>query len=196
MIGNNNAIKVTGPNGFSQLATFVSIDNPTNGTPRTVTYKITAPGGTWDGIDTGHYKVADAGEPGQGPGRRRSPRKSTSASSSSLFRRSRLTNTNDSGPGSLRDAINAGQPRSGRRRNPLRPNVLQYPTDINLASPLPTIPSTSGNLTITGPGVANLKVDAGGQFRVFDSTAPELTLSNFEVAGGLGDSEHRWRIAG
>ena len=35
VIGNNNAIRVTGPGGFSAPATYVSINLSTNGTPRT-----------------------------------------------------------------------------------------------------------------------------------------------------------------
>ena len=48
VINNNIAVRVTGPGGFNQSATFVSINNSTNGTPRTATYSITAPGGTFD----------------------------------------------------------------------------------------------------------------------------------------------------
>ena len=51
-------VQVTGPNGFSQTATFVSVDTNSNGTPRTATYQITAPGGTWDTADNGSYTVS------------------------------------------------------------------------------------------------------------------------------------------
>jgi hypothetical protein len=54
----NNDIRVTGPNGFNQLATLVSRSSPDNGTPRTATYRITAPGGTWDNADNGTYSIA------------------------------------------------------------------------------------------------------------------------------------------
>ena len=50
-------VRVTGPNGFSRLATFASVDNNTNGTPRTATYKFTPPGGTWVTADNGTYTV-------------------------------------------------------------------------------------------------------------------------------------------
>ncbi|GEM_PF-2288720 len=53
-----NDLGVTGPNGFNQLATLVSVDTNTNGTPRTATYSINAPGGTWDTLDNGSYTVA------------------------------------------------------------------------------------------------------------------------------------------
>ena len=59
----SNDVRVTGPNNYSQLATFLSVDNASNGTPRTATYQITAPGGTWDPTDNGTYiLVVQAGQ--------------------------------------------------------------------------------------------------------------------------------------
>lgn len=49
-------IIVTGPGGPIP-ASFVSVDDPTSGTPRTATYEITPPGGTWDMADNGAYSV-------------------------------------------------------------------------------------------------------------------------------------------
>jgi hypothetical protein len=46
-------IVVTGPNGFSQAATFVSTSG--SGTQIDATYRITAPGGTLDAADNGTY---------------------------------------------------------------------------------------------------------------------------------------------
>jgi hypothetical protein len=54
----NNDVRVTGPNSFNQLASLVSVNTPGNGTPRTATYRITAPGGTWDAGDNGTYTLA------------------------------------------------------------------------------------------------------------------------------------------
>ena len=51
-------IRVTGPGGFNQPATLVSVTPATNGTPRTATYQISAPGGSWDNADNGVYTVA------------------------------------------------------------------------------------------------------------------------------------------
>ncbi|MGL5133130.1 MAG: hypothetical protein ACRC78_11415, partial [Planktothrix sp.] len=51
-------IRVTGPNGFDQLASFVSVDTNSDGTPRTATYSINAPGGSWDSNEAGNYSVA------------------------------------------------------------------------------------------------------------------------------------------
>ena len=54
----SNNVTVTGPGGFSQAATFVSVNNTTNGSPRTATYQITPPGGSWATADNGTYTVS------------------------------------------------------------------------------------------------------------------------------------------
>jgi hypothetical protein len=51
-------IRVTGPGGFNQLATLVGVAPSGNGTPRTATCQITAPGGAWDTLDNGIYTIA------------------------------------------------------------------------------------------------------------------------------------------
>jgi len=48
-------ILVMGPNGYSQPATFVTADNPGNGSPRTVTYQIRPPNDEWTAGDNGTY---------------------------------------------------------------------------------------------------------------------------------------------
>ena len=54
---NNSDIRITGPNCFNQLATFVNLNINTNGTPRTATYQIVGPAGVWDSTDNGLYSV-------------------------------------------------------------------------------------------------------------------------------------------
>jgi hypothetical protein len=51
-------VRVSGPGGFSQLATLVAANPATDGSPRSVTYQITPPGGAWDSADGGTYTVA------------------------------------------------------------------------------------------------------------------------------------------
>ncbi|HSV15497.1 MAG TPA: M64 family metallopeptidase, partial [Tepidisphaeraceae bacterium] len=48
---------VNSAGGYSQIAKLVSVDHTTSGTPRTATYQITAPGGTWDAGDNGDYTI-------------------------------------------------------------------------------------------------------------------------------------------
>ncbi|MFL5329957.1 MAG: hypothetical protein ACJ8C4_13715 [Gemmataceae bacterium] len=52
----NSDVRVTGPS-FNVPASLVGVDVAGNGTPRTATYKITPPGGTWDYADNGSYSV-------------------------------------------------------------------------------------------------------------------------------------------
>jgi hypothetical protein len=51
-------LRVTGPGGFDQPATFAGVTPSGDGTPRTATYHVTPPGGTWDDADRGAYTVA------------------------------------------------------------------------------------------------------------------------------------------
>jgi hypothetical protein len=50
-------VRVTGPNGFSQSPTFVG-DRATGSATRIATYRVAAPGGTWDGPDNGTYSIS------------------------------------------------------------------------------------------------------------------------------------------
>jgi hypothetical protein len=49
---------VTGPNGYSQLAVFDSVNAAGNGATRTATYHVAAPGGSWDLADNGTYTLS------------------------------------------------------------------------------------------------------------------------------------------
>ena len=53
----NADLYVTGPNSFSNTVSFAGVDNATDGTPRTASYSLAAPGGTWDDADNGTYQV-------------------------------------------------------------------------------------------------------------------------------------------
>jgi hypothetical protein len=53
-------VEVRGPGGFTQMATLAHVGPEvatTAGTARTVTYRITAPGGSWDQADGGDYRI-------------------------------------------------------------------------------------------------------------------------------------------
>lgn len=52
----NSDVRVTGPDGFSQLATLASVDS-SNGSSRTAIYRIDASDGTWNAADNGIYTV-------------------------------------------------------------------------------------------------------------------------------------------
>jgi hypothetical protein len=50
-------VLVTGPNGFSQLARFVSLERDLHDSGRTVTYSFTPPGGAWSYTANGTYSL-------------------------------------------------------------------------------------------------------------------------------------------
>lgn len=48
---------VTGPGGYTNVAALAGVDEQTDGTPRTASYSIDAPGGLWDASDNGPYDI-------------------------------------------------------------------------------------------------------------------------------------------
>lgn len=98
-----------------------------------------------------------------------------------------VTNTNDSGPGSLRQAILDADQLAG----PHTINVTATGT-INLGSALPVINRNfSNNVSIDGPGAANLTVDGGSTSRVLfvnqgNVTIKGVTIANGSATGGNG----------
>jgi hypothetical protein len=190
LINQNGVVQVTGPNGFSTLATYVGIDNSTDGTPRTVTYSFTPPGGSWDGVDNGLYTVQIV--PNQikdlddnfvigGP-----------VGSFQVQTPYVVTNTNDSGPGSFREAIVGSSFNPAAETITFAPAVFATPKTISLLSPLPQIPTGGGALTVTGPGANLLTIRrdpaAATSFRLIDTAAPSLTLTGLRLTGGSSSS--------
>lgn len=187
IIGNNAAVRVTGPNGLNVLATYVSIDNATNGAPRTATYSFAAPGGSIDGVDTGTYTISleinavkDIENNAIAAG--------TIGSFDVSIANFTVLNTNDSGPGSLRNALKYANYNGTADTITFDPTVFSTPRTISFLSITPQILAAGGPLTITGPGASQLTVrrdpGAATTFRVFDSLSPTLTMSGFTVSGG------------
>ena len=114
-----------------------------------------------------------------------------------------VTNADDAGPGSLRDAIIGANGSANPDTIEFSPTFFNTPRTIDLLTALPTFPATGGNLTIAGPGEANLTVRraaAAPGFRVFPSQAPDLTPTGFTVSNGnagrrggrLATDRRRW----
>src|SRR5216110_893696 len=86
-----------------------------------------------------------------------------------------VTNTNDSGPGSLCDAL----------------TVANDGDTIDATGVSGTILLTSGelqinhNVTISGPGAKNLTVNGNATFRVFKNFSSNVTISGFTITNGL-----------
>ncbi len=184
LIGNNDAVHVTGPGGIDLPATYVSIDDPTDGTPRTVTYSVAPPGGSWNNYDTGLYTVRI--QPNQVADLDGNFAPATSIGRFQvIIAPFVVTNANDSGDGSLRSMIELANSLSQDDVIVFDPGFFATHRDIELETVLPKFFGDAGGLTIAGPGAANLTVDAGGNFRVFDSESPTLSLSGFTITGGF-----------
>jgi hypothetical protein len=85
-----------------------------------------------------------------------------------------VTNTNDSGPGSLRNAL----------------AIANDGDTIDAIGVSGTILLTSGelqidhNVTINGPGAANLAINGNGTFRVFENFNSNVTISGLTITNG------------
>jgi hypothetical protein len=104
-----------------------------------------------------------------------------------------VLNTNDSGAGSLRDAITQANANPGTDAIAFDPTVFSVPATISLVSALPAI---TDSLTITGPDLANglpqLTVQrsptAASQFGIFfmqGAYTVTVDLSNLTISGGI-----------
>ncbi len=51
-------IRVVGPNGYNELATYIGVDDDSTGTQRVGTYAIPAPNGIWDADASGTYTIS------------------------------------------------------------------------------------------------------------------------------------------
>ena len=96
-----------------------------------------------------------------------------------------VTNTNDSGAGSLREAITAANAMAGLDAITFAPSLTGT---VNLQSALPTL---TGEVEIDGPGLAQLTVrrDAGGDYRIFNiPTGASAEISGLTITNGASDN--------
>lgn len=178
-------VTVTGPAGYNATATFVSVDINTDGTPRIVTYTITPPGGTWNAADAGTYTINIVGSQVTD-----TSGLAVSAGPAGTFkvllpRTLVVTNKNDSGPGSLRQAIIDA--------NNLAPSqdVITFSSFFNTAQKISLSSgplSITDSVKITGPGANLLTIDAGGASRhmVIDGAG----VLNVEITGMILTAGH------
>ena len=175
-------ITVTGPGGFSQNASFAGFTG--SGGSVTANYTITVPGG-WSSASYGTYSigvnsgaVTDLDGNAVPAGAVGSFRALTPATFT-------VTNLNDSGAGSLRDAISQANSRA------LSADSIVFQAGltgtISLASGLVIADSVS----ITGPGAASLTLAGNNSFRLI-VTAMEgvgvVNLSGMTLTGGATTS--------
>jgi hypothetical protein len=188
LIGNHNAVRVAGSDGFSVSASYVSINNPANGTPRTVTYSFSPPGGSWDGPDGRSYTIyMQSGQVKDLDGIA-VPAGAIGSFSVKIPQTFTVTTANESGPGSLRDAIDRANAAPAADTITFSLTLFNSPQVITLSSSLPKI---TDDLTITGPGAALLNVrrdlaDIFNPFGLLSSMAGNLNISGITFSGGDG----------
>lgn len=95
-----------------------------------------------------------------------------------------VTNTNDSGSGSLRDMITQANALAGDDVINFGPGVTGT---ITLASTLPQITQAGGVLTINGPGRSLLTISGASSVRIFETgLAAWLSVSRLTLTNGRG----------
>jgi Right handed beta helix region len=85
-----------------------------------------------------------------------------------------VTNTNDSGPGSLRQALVDANDGDTIDATGVSGTILLTSGELQI----------SHNVTINGPGAENLAVSGGGNSRVFENFASGATISGFTITAG------------
>jgi Ca2+-binding RTX toxin-like protein len=91
-----------------------------------------------------------------------------------------VTNTNDAGAGSLRQAVLDANAAGGADTITFAAGLVGH--TITLADDLPKI---TGDLTITGPGAAALTIDGADLYRVFWASSGAITIEGLRIANGL-----------
>jgi len=90
-----------------------------------------------------------------------------------------VTNTNDSGPGSLRRAINDAQANGGGDAI-----TISATGTVTLASPLPTI---SSDIKVTGPGITRFVVSGADSVQPLVIDSGTISISGLTITHGLCD---------
>jgi hypothetical protein len=176
-------IRVTGPGGFNQIAMIVGIDFNTNGSPRTATYRITAPGGTFDPPENGTYTVAvEAGQVANTNGY------TAAAGVLNTFTVAvpttyTVTNLNDSGSGSLRQAI-----LDANTTTPGVADIIAFQAGLTGTIPLTGVLPIADGLTILGPGADIVAVNGQSFGRVIQTVNTgivyDVVISGLTLTGG------------
>jgi hypothetical protein len=91
-----------------------------------------------------------------------------------------VTNTNDSGSGSLRDALAAANDGDTIDATGVSGTILLTSGELQI----------NHNVTINGPGAGNLAVNGNATSRVFENFASNVTISGFTITNGRVDDDN------
>ncbi len=170
--------------GFSTFATFVSADQAADAPAIIATYMFTPPGGSWDASDVGTYEVTLPASAIQNTANVFNDAITLGTIQAQFATTFAVTNTADTGPGSLRQAILDANANAG------------FLDTIVFALPLFSTPQTinlfTGDLLITdsvaiqGTGANLLSINSNGS-RSFDivnnSSVLDVTLYGMKLSG-------------
>jgi hypothetical protein len=180
--GNASAVTVTPPPGLPAVnVSFVSATPAANASTITATYQFTVPGGSWSVADNGAWTVNLAANQVANGNSVFVPARPIGSIPVLVPRTITVTNLNDAGPGSLRQALTDAPADA-----PAADNIVFAP---GLAG---TITLSSGSLTITnslsliglvGNGIAINGNNAGPVISVGAGASPVL-IKNLEITGG------------
>jgi fibronectin-binding autotransporter adhesin len=181
-----NDVLVTGPNGYSQLASLVGVSPPGNGSPLTATYSITPPGGSWQLTADGTYTISVQPNQVYDTGGRAETAGPLGAYTVAVPLTVIVTSLADSGPGTLRQAILDTNVVPAANTIQFDPSLFAAgPATINATGGLPTV---SQSVTIVGPASGLLTMRAVGTNNgvFFFTGLPGLTvnLSGMTISGG------------
>jgi len=176
-------ITIAGPNGFTVTSPLNTLDDVVDGPIRTASFTFTPPGGSWDAGDAGRYTVSVAPGVTDTVGRAvpAGPLGSFLVDLPTTFR---VSNTNDSGPGSLRQAVLDANVTSAADTILFDQAVFSSPRTIALTSGMLNVHAP---LTVNGPGAALLTISGGNSSRIFYLNAPgqmPVKLSELTFTGG------------
>lgn len=177
-IGNAN-VRVTGPNGFDSLAKLR--DTTGSGTTITATYVIAAPGGLWDNVDTGTYTVSIEANQVADTGGAFVPGGAIGQFNLDAPRTIVVTNTDNAGPGSLRQAVlDAGFS--------MTPDTITFDPSLSGSTiTLSSLITINTPMSIVGPGADKLTISGNKATRIFTINGPgqiAVNLSDLTLANG------------
>ena len=202
--GNNNAVTVTGTlNGggtVNPTVTFVGATPTSDAASITATYQFTIAGG-WTGADNGAWSVNMQPNQVKNTNNVYVPAGQIGAFSVSIPTTYTVTSTDDSGPGTLRQAIlSANSDAAATPGSPPADTIVFSNSTAGGAinffdgsqytiSLLGALPAITDPVTITGPGATALTVAnlAAGSFQIFSTNpgaAYSVTMSGMTVSGG------------
>ena len=185
---NINAVHVTGPNGFSAVAIAATADNPTDGSPRTVTYTIVPPGGAWSGVANGTYTVSVQSNQVFNTTGAAVPAVTVGTFQVTLPVTFTVTTLAATGPGSLSDAIT-----QANKLTPTADTIAFAPSlftagPVTIATALPTI---TESVTVVGPGAGLLTIHpTASGLTVNGSGSVIVNVSGLTLSGGSGGAAH------